>query len=310
LRFFHWVFSFRVPLLTWFDTFINLIQGKNQTMTQVFANTIIEQQRNLVQVAHAIRADLTRLIEQKLMDPHPPAATTFTASPVRVAISVLSADQSNVFYISQSHGSANMGFIKRSVAWVSVFTGSILWYESKFKKNFGDKFNQIVLFDNSSGVIADDVKQILLASHYQPRNEDYEAFIVLPVPWPQRGDKSDYVKGAIHISFRRDIDFEKIWGDHSPAPKENASGQDEGPPLYPAGDKMLEPVPLAPPAGATITAAGTVPPTPPPPDESNGWCKDPEICVALNNSVTILGELLRNFNEVIFKSYIETNPHN
>jgi hypothetical protein len=33
-----------------------------------------------------------------------------------------------------------------------------------------------------------------------------------------------------------------------------------------------------------------------------------EICVALTNSMTILGELLRNFNEVIYKSYIEPNP--
>ncbi len=333
-RFCHWLQSLRVPLLTWFDTFINLIQGKNQTMTRVFADTIIEQQRNLVQVAHSIRADLTRLIEQKLMDQQRSAATRFTASTVRVAISVLSADQSNVFYISQSHGSANLGFIKRSVAWVSVFTGNIRWYEDKFKTEFGDKYNQIVLLDNSTGTIADDEKQILLASHYQPRNEDYEAFVVFPVPWPQRGEKSDYVKGAIHISFRKQIDFENIWGYHPPK-----ATTPDGSPEYPPGDGMLEtaiPAPVvAPTPSAMPTAAPTapvIPTTPPPapsaiaaasapgappapmvapaakPDEPDGWCKYAEICVALNNSMAILGELLRGFNEVIYKSYIEPNP--
>jgi hypothetical protein len=307
-RFWHWFLSLRVPLLTWFDTFINLIQGKNQSMTKVFSDTIIEQQRNLVQVAHAIRADLTRLIEQKLMYQQRSTATPFTTSPVRVAISVLSADQSTVFYISQSHGSAKMAFIKRSVAWVSVFTGKIRWYERRFT-DIPDH-DKIVLFDNSKGIIAGAEEKMLLTSCYQPRDQDYEAFVVLPVPWPQRGYGSDYVKGAIHISFRMDKDFEQIWLYRPPRPAISDAGKPEGPPVYPSGEQMLEPMVTPAAIAPGALAAATTPPAPtvPEPDPPGGWCSDSEICVALTNSMAILGELLRNFNEVIYKSYIETNP--
>jgi hypothetical protein len=33
-------------------------------------------------------------------------------------------------------------------------------------------------------------------------------------------------------------------------------------------------------------------------------------CVAITNAMVILGELLRGFNETIYKSYIEQNPRN
>ena len=36
----------------------------------------------------------------------------------------------------------------------------------------------------------------------------------------------------------------------------------------------------------------------------DGWC-DPEVRAALINSLAVLGELLRKFNETIYKSYIE-----
>jgi hypothetical protein len=285
LRFLHWVFSLRVPLLTFFDTWINLIQGKNQTMTRYFAEEIIDKQRNVIRVVDTIRKDLTKLIEHEL---GPQETVT---SPVRINISVLSADQSNVFYISRSAGSARLAFNKRSMAWVSVFTGEIFWYESSWKPadkgegttgdkgedKTGDKvrgklgalYDKTVLFDNSKGVIAGDEDKILLVSHYQPRHEDYEAFVVFPVPWPQRGFGSDYVKGAIHISFRREVDFEKLWKLHLP------SGS---PPVYPQGHHMLE-----------------------------DWCRHGDLRAALTNSIAILGELLRGFNEVIYKNYIEPN---
>ena len=141
---------------------------------------------------------------------------------VRVNISVLSADQTSVFYIARTPGSAVEAFIKRSVAWVSVFTGKIRWYKHSYKddKRFPGLFEKIVLFDNERGVILDDEPKIHLSSHYQPRNDDYEAFVIFPVPWPQRGFGSDYVKGAIHISFRFESYFDKIWSFETPEQKD------------------------------------------------------------------------------------------
>jgi hypothetical protein len=287
MRFVHWFFSLRVPLLTCFDTFINLMQGKNQTMTRVFSDTIIDQQRNSIRVAHAIRMDLTKLIERKIIKPDKKASVVpdksekpSVLSPVRVGISVLAADQSSVFYISQSPGSAKKPFPKRSVAWMSVFTGEIRWFKSSYQKNPGT--DHIVLFDNRSGVIADDVKAIYLSSYYQDRNADYEAFVMFPYPWPQRGFGSDYVKGAIHISFRKELDFSKIWRDRT---DEDAD--------------LLEPV-----TTDESTDKGKYWTYPNPNGMLDDWC-DEEVRAALINSLAVLGELLRKFNETIYTSYIE-----
>jgi hypothetical protein len=325
MRFAHWFFSLRVPLLTFFDTLINLIQGKNQTMTRVFSDTIIDQQRNSIRVAHAIRKDLTKLIERRLFelkkgedkekDKDKKTAVedeqSSVLAPVRVGISVLSADQSSVFYISQSPGSAKKPFIKRSVAWLCVFTGQIRWVKSSYQDD-ADTYNRIVLLDNSSGVIADDVKTILLSSYYQDRNADYKAFVMFPFPWPQRGFGSDYVKGALHISFSKQADFSRIWpmfpkgANKDPVDpfEQPAKGADNNPP-DPQGQAST---------GRSKDAVGSPKPTSPPPDEDltyptpermlDGWC-DPEVRAALINSLAVLGELLRKFNETIYKSYIE-----
>ncbi len=271
LRIVHWIFSLKVPFLTVFDTFINLVQGRNQTMTRVFADELVEQQRNVVRVTDSIRKDLTKRIEKELG----PTALDGPA-PVRINISVLSADGSNVFYISRSTGSARHSFPKRSVAWVSVFTGTIRWFKKSFRELPDHSFDRIVLFDNQGGVIADAEKKILLASYYQDRADDYEAFVIFPVPWPHRGAGSDYVKGAIHISFRRQPDFETIWSAPELKPPEGGSPNEL---VYTQANVMLE-------------VEG---------------CQKPEVRVALTNSISILGEMLRRFNEVIFKNYIEPN---
>jgi hypothetical protein len=284
LRIIHWFFSLRVPLLTFFDTFINLIQGNNQTTTKAFSDALIEQQHNVVRVADALRKKLNTLLQSKLMQiaqEHRNRAQADPSHPVeppqlRVNISVLSADQSNVFYISRTAGSSLNPFPKISVAWVSVFTGKIRWYESFYR----DK--HILLFENSDKTIPDAPKKIMLDSYYEDRHDDYAAFIVIPVPQPHRGFGSNYVKGAIHISFGTDEDFGRIW----------------------------KPVARVVPLHADPAA---VPPTPAPypnPEHMLGdWCSDIEIRTALNDAVAVLGELLRGFNEVIYKSYIQPNQH-
>lgn len=265
MRTLHWFFSLRVPTLTFFDTFINLIQGKNQTTTRAFADAIIDQQRNVVRVADTIRTNLNALLETKISKLA--GAPSDSRPRVRVNISVLSSDQSTVFYISRTPDSALIPFTKNSVAWVSVFTGQIRWYEASYKSK-----PDIVLFDNQSGTIAGAKSELKLSEYYQERQEDYEAFIILPVPWPQRGFGTKYVKGAIQISFRKDADFRGIWA------ASDVDVANQVPHAYPRQERMLE-----------------------------DWCIDAEVRTSLNDAVAILGELLRGFNEVIYRNYIEPN---
>jgi len=338
-RFIHWIFSLRVPLLTFFDTFINLIQGKNQTMTREFSNTIVEQQRNVVRTADAIRKNLNSLLYRTLSRLDPDGERT--PQDVRVNISVLSADQTNVFYIARTPGSSLKPFGKRSVAWVSVFTGKIRWYKERY---FEDKelFPKIVLFDNTGGTIPGDEAQIHLSSHYQQRDGDYEAFILFPVPWPQRGFDSDYVKGAIHISFRNQEDFERLWSfDFSYGQQDvklvkaiqkidaeiQAAKSDEERRRLQEDLKLLKDIQKI---DAEIQAAENkkerkslqehrqqkieaahLKTCDPVIDEQiysneqralEDWCKDPEVRATLREAIAVLGELLRGFNENIYNS--------
>jgi hypothetical protein len=273
LRILNWFFSLRVPVLTFFDTFINLIQGKNQTTTQAFTDELINQQRNVIRVADTIRRKLHALIQTKLQafaaQQNPAAAQAANVQAprvgqIRVAISVLSADQTNVFYISRTTGSALTPFPKVSVAWVSVFAGMIRWYESFYQGQ------NILLFDNTGGTILGVPSQLRLDDYYENRHADYQAFVVIPVPHPQRAFDSKYVKGAIHISFATNEDFARIWN-------QNVLGHDihvvpvpppAAPPQYPpaaaAGVPALAVPPAAPVVPVPAVPVAPVPAVPPP----------------------------------------------
>ena len=274
-----WLGSLRVPLITFSDTFVNLIQGKNQTRTLVFEQRIIDQQRTVVRVTETIRTSLNRLIERRVQQaraPKPRRGSTKSQSlaheleRVRVNISVLSRDQTNVFYIARAAGSSHSRFPKRSVSWASVFTGQPVWFQSDYREPPSD-LEKIILFQESP--IPDEKGPIRLRDYYQPRpQEDYEAFIILPVPSPRRGFGTDYVKGAIHISFRENDDFAAIWNAAEMKPKGD-------PPRYSTPQRTLE-----------------------------DWCRHDDVRAALTTSIAALGELLRGFNEIIYTNYIESRP--
>ncbi len=275
MRIVNWFFSLKVPALTFLDTFINLVQGKNQTGT-AFSETVIDQQRNVIRVADTIRRKLHFLLQTKLNESDVKQGKPLAQRHIRVNISVLSADQSNVFYISRTAGSALLPFTKISVAWVSVFTGRIRWYETGYRNK------NVLLFDNSDKTIPDAPKAVMLDAYYEYRHDDYEAFIVIPVPQPQRAFGTNYVKGAIHISFSSKTDFSEIWQNRSVDILSSTS------------------VAQQPQQTATI-------PYPQPDDMLGAWCGDDRIRTMLNDAVAVLGELLRGFNEIIYKNYIQPN---
>lgn len=302
----HWLSSLRVPLLTFSDTFTNLIQGKNETITQAFSDKIVDQQRSVLRTAKAIREQLNAVLLEHLRDK---THKNFRPEDVRVNISVLSVDQTNLFYISKTRDSSHLSFSKRSVAWISVFTGKIRWYKRSY---FDDQslFKDILLFNNKAGTIAGSEAKVHLNSHYQPRgDEDYEAFAVFPVPLSRRGLSSDYVKGAIHISFRREADFEQVWSficiddasKNVDAKIQAATDDVERERLR--SNRAAE-------IDAAIKAAGSQDCDPVTKDKKyeseqymlGDWCKDPGVRATLNTSLRVLEEVLRGFNEHIYKS--------
>jgi len=311
-----WLLSLRSSFLILLDTFINLIQGKNQTLTRVFSDTVIKQQRNMICVAQTVRTYLNDEIRQRLLakfeaeksdksDKEKELIRNRILDPrsVRVNISVLSADQSTLFYIARTPGSPNTTFNKRSVAWVSVFTGKIRWYMHDYLNK--EIFKEIILFNNEKGVIADDERTIYLNSHYQQRDDDYDAFVVFPIPWPRRGYGSAAVKGAIHISFSGELDFKKLW-------------------KFELTDKQKNSLKEQVTQSGSQTSPGTESHTPKPTLDQNDpvivghtyqfedemlgrWCIDPETRASLRQAVAVLGGLLCGFNENIFLNSKKSN---
>jgi hypothetical protein len=313
----HWLRSWLgVPLVTFADTFINLIQGKNQTATKIFSDKIVDQQRNVLRVAKEIREQLNTVILEYLRDQarKKDPDRRIASKDVRVNVSVLSADRTNVFYISKTRDSSRLSFPKRSVAWLSVFTGKIRWHKLSYDK--GALSKEIILFDNSAGTIPDEVAKIPLNSYYQARGGDYEAFVVFPVPLSQRGLESDYVKGAIQISFSRETDFDLIWS-FKPTPEEiRETATNEVDAKIKAASNATERQQLQQTREADLQAAVTTAEANPPPDPvvdklqyqseermlTTPWCTDAEVRATLYTSLRVLGEVLRGFNENIYKS--------
>jgi hypothetical protein len=275
-----------LPFIVFLDTFSNRLQGRNQTLTSEFQKLIVDEHNKIVGVIEIIRRQLNELIEAELrkMRPldlaSPPAADVDESPAVRVNISVMSADRAWVFYVARAPGSSLKKFPRRSVAWVSVFAGKIRWYLKEYKNaratDGTEVFPKIVLLDNTAGTIPDDEPTVLLSSHYQPREEDYEAFVVFPVPWPRRSFEGNRVFGAIHISFHRQGDFERIWR-ISPDP---VLGEPESasPPVstdryeYKYEDRML-----------------------------GGWCKDaPAVAAGIRDALELLASAFQGFNENVY----------
>jgi hypothetical protein len=102
---------------------------------------------------------------------------------------------------------------------------------------------------------------------------------MFPVPWPQRARGSTYVKAAIHISFRTDADFHRIWKEASIAPQNFKTLKDTYK-IYPPDHQLM----------------------------LGEWCIPDDVRTAMQTAVTVLGELLSGFNEIIFRSYIEPDP--
>lgn len=266
-RFWDWLLSMRFSALTFLDTFINLIQGKNQTLTRVFSDTIVKQQRNVVSVAQVLRQQLNDYILEYLNANFPlegNGPSQRSARDVRVNISVLSEDKTTVFYIARTPGSSAKVFPKHSIAWVSAFTGNIRWYKDAY---FDHK--DIVLFDNASGLIPGGEDKLKLSSYLQQREADYQAFVLFPVPWPKRAYGDNSVRGAIHISFHRQKDFNEVWK-HYPEHDPVTTGEKKN--EYSSEENML-----------------------------GKWC-DPQIAASLNQSIGILSQLLSGFNEDIYKN--------
>jgi hypothetical protein len=281
-RWWRWMVSLRTPLLVFADTFYHVIQGKNQLQTAIFDSSIRDLQLSLALAVDKTARSVHRAAIQALRN----AKTTPGESDVRVNVSVMSDDGQSLYYVSWEPGSSSRLFPTKSVAWVAVRAGQARWWKQSYTA--GSPPPEIVLYEGPAlPPLADPQPKLKLVDYIQDRGAiDYQAFIVLPIPWRRRDGGTRRLAG-LHISFKAADLMEAIW-----------HGLDDGvtPPKvdYSTWTQLLNPLEPQPPASPpAFGAAGYV------------WIKDESLRQVLDQALAVLAEVLRPFNETIFQDYVK-----
>ena len=275
-----WLLSLRTALLTFGDTFFNLIQGKNQLQTEAFSAAIANLHKSIYWVAARIREDVDRAVCSALRLKGA-SQEEVEGCAVRVGITLLSADGAWVEYVAREKGSRGQAFDRDSVAWVSVYTGEARWCRLGEEWRAVYAASDVELFNNRARVIPGEAESIGLADHLQNRGlSDYGGFVVLPFPWADRDEPSHHRRGAIQISFAKAEHMELLW--HGLEAKGKTS------PNFKAWRGLLVFQP----------GEGT-----PPEDEL--FLRDERLAVVLRESLDILAELFGFFNDAVFKERVQ-----
>jgi hypothetical protein len=319
-----WLLSWRQAVLIFLDTVFNVVQGRNQLRTAGFAKAVQNLHWAQYRVAGRVREAIDKAILNALnkedaqrilaeMGVEPPRED----SDIRVNVGLLSEDGASVSYFSWERGSLGKPFDQHSVAWVSIASGKALWIKEgkrqgvDWEKVYSD---DTTLLKNEYGELP--VKAPLrLKDYYQRRDPpDYEAFVVLPVPWSRRGELGEYQKAGVLISFRRAAYMHALWDGLEASGKPNfgawtgllecsrerpvrqAARHLEGglvENLVALAERVIEgeetvPVPAAKTAG----------------DEGKVLIRDPELQAVLHQGIEVLGEALRYFSPTYFEEQI------
>ena len=219
-RAWRWLASFRATAVVFVDTMFNVLMGKNQLQTALFSETITDLHESLLEAAERVREDVHQAVLRALLKDGTLPSDLPHQERIRVAVSLLSSDESSVYYIAWERGCVPELFDRHSVAWISASTGQARWYRSDSHETPEGRRqlepiyqgHHAVLFDNTRGEIPGPPSELLLRQYYQRRSaEDYEGFVVLPMPWVNRGRTGEHRRGAIHISFKEARYMSALW---------------------------------------------------------------------------------------------------
>jgi hypothetical protein len=225
-RFWYWLTSFRATLLVFIETAFNVLTGRNQLQSALFSETITDLHEALLEAAERTREEVHRAVIRALDRKHALPRELPYQEEVRVAVSLLSADGSSVYYIAWEHGSLPHCFDDHTVAWFTAASGEARWCKTDLSSDQPGKWDPIYRKNPDevlllkAGSVRGAVAPLRLEDYYKKRAEDYEGFVVLPMPWINRGGTGLHRRGCLHISFKRADYMNQLWEnlEHYPAP--------------------------------------------------------------------------------------------
>jgi hypothetical protein len=331
--FWNWLASWRLAVVVFVDTFFNFIQGRSQLRAAVFSDHIIDLHESMLQAAAEVRSEVHRAVLQALLRHHALPPDLPLAERIRVGIGLLSFDQSKVYYIAQERGSLHEPFDRYSVAWVATFVGQARWYKSGpcesgltaewsevYAKNHG-----AVLYDNHAGILPGPATSLLLPQYFQDRADaDYQAFLVLPMPWTRRGLAGDRRRGCILISFQDASYMDRLWAglEHYEKPKETPKPDETRKPVPQYGEwkdlletkesrlrrhKRLEGE--SPRAGKKESEVELHNEERRTQELTSLFILDSELAAVLHQALEVLGAALSHFDDEVYEDYVQLRLH-
>ena len=126
-RSWYWLVSFRATILIFSDTFFNVIQGKNRLQAAALSDTVIDLHESMVEAAERTcdevhEALISALVRQKAIGKDTPREDC-----VRVAVTLLSQDESKVYSVTRDRDSLSKSFPRGSVAWIAAYAAVARW---------------------------------------------------------------------------------------------------------------------------------------------------------------------------------------
>jgi hypothetical protein len=299
-RLFRWCVSLQVPLLLFLDTFWNVVRGENELQSKVYSDEIAITQDSIVAAFERIRSSVESTIIETLTTNKPNGVHT-SPGDVRVGISVRSAQTQDMFYVAKAPDSLGAPFGSKSIAFQAADGDIAIWWLNDFYDSPDVVINSPTPDMHEqrqppAQPLTTDVKlrHYLRLKDYNEKRKgaDYDAFIVLPIPWRRHGGRA----GCLHISFRTDSQFKEIFVGLEPT--EQRSGPVDSQQRVLNCDGAMGMFERRPPS-----AKPADPPDPADPAKPVGsYIAYPEVRVILWQAITVAGALLCQFNEQIYKA--------
>lgn len=199
------------------DTFWNSIRGRARLPTHEFVKEAATYHEVFQEVFKGACDVIREMIRNKVSEP---------GLEVRVSISALTPDGQRLRYVAKDPHSYSMHFDTNSVAWFATMLGEPRWY----LKGWKDDPKKLLLKVDEELKLPEDFKNALDKAYakkakkvtfpleipfiefWMGRREDYEAFLMIPVPLRERHLHPREQRGAIHVSFQKAEKFTAVFG--------------------------------------------------------------------------------------------------
>ncbi|NJL29734.1 MAG: hypothetical protein HC897_18525 [Thermoanaerobaculia bacterium] len=285
-----WALSWQSTGLVFLEASLNAVQGRTGQGSG-FHQAIVDLHRSQLwsaeKIRHEVDVAILGALKRKRLETGFKNLPEPQDSNVRTSISIHNGVRQSMCYIAWERGSMWKEFPKKSIAWFVAASGMARWFKGGEQAAGTDlsksTYSKAVLREKGDPLPhgCQEDQSFKVADWFASRPPlDYQAFMMIPIPWSRRDHGGRYRNAALHISFTLSEYMDALWEGLEVAGSENEPKQ----PNYKEWKGILELEKERP--------------------DSKLYIRDPQLRAVLHQAVETLGEMLRSFNPRIFEEDI------